>query len=162
MPTPVPPKKLRVLFLCTGNACRSQMAEGWARALKSDEIEAYSAGIDPHGLNDDAVRVMREVGVDISAQRSKHVDEFRKLNFDAVVSVCDRAREACPVFPAGVRRLHVAFDDPPALARGATDEESRLAPYRRVRDEIRSCVEALPASLERTFRTGAPWNLIGN
>lgn len=146
MPTPVRAKKLRVLFLCTGNACRSQMAEGWARALKGDAIEAYSAGVEPHGLNPDAVRVMREAGVDISGHRSRHVDELKGIDFDLVVTVCDRARESCPAFPADVRQMHVAFDDPPALARGAADEASRLAPYRRVRDEIRRFIERLPAS----------------
>jgi arsenate reductase (thioredoxin) len=132
---------LKVLFLCTGNSCRSQMAEGWARQLKGDRVEAYSAGIETHGLNPDAVRVMAEAGVDISGQRSKHVDEFRGVEFDYVVTVCGHAQESCPVFPGKTRILHVGFDDPPRLAAGARIEEERLAPYRRVRDEIRAFVE---------------------
>jgi arsenate reductase (thioredoxin) len=132
---------LKVLFLCTGNSCRSQMAEGWARHLKGDGIEAYSAGIEPHGLNPDAVRVMAEAGVDISGQRSKHVSEFQGVEFDWVVTVCGHAHESCPVFPGKAKVIHVAFDDPPRLAADARIEEERLAPYRRVRDEIRAFVE---------------------
>jgi len=137
-------KKLKILFLCTGNSCRSQMAEGWARKLKPEGIEPYSAGIETHGLNADAVRVMAEAGVDISGQRSKHVDELRGVEFDYVVTVCDHANEHCPVFPGKARRIHVGFDDPPRLAAGAKTEEGRLAPYRRVRDEIRALVAKLP------------------
>jgi len=132
---------LKVLFLCTGNSCRSQMAEGWARRLKGDRIEAYSAGIETHGLNPDAVRVMAEAGVDISGQRSKHVGELRGIEFDHVVTVCDHAHESCPVFPGKAKVIHVGFDDPPRLAANAKTEEERLAPYRRVRDEIRAFVE---------------------
>ncbi len=132
---------LKVLFLCTGNSCRSQMAEGWARHLKSDRIEAYSAGIETHGLNPDAVRVMAEAGVDISGQRSKHVSELRGVEFDFVVTVCDHAHESCPVFPGRAKVIHVGFDDPPRLAANAKTEEERLAPYRRVRDEIRAFIE---------------------
>jgi arsenate reductase len=132
---------LKTLFLCTGNSCRSQMAEGWARHLKGDQIEAYSAGIETHGLNPDAVRVMTEAGVDISRQRSKHVSELRGVEFDYVVTVCDHAHESCPVFPGQAKVIHVGFDDPPRLAADAKTEEERLAPYRRVRDEIRAFVE---------------------
>ena len=139
--------KLKVLFLCTGNSCRSQMAEGWARALKGDEIEPYSAGVETHGLNPLAVKVMAEAGVDISGQRSKHVDELKDVEFDCVVTVCDRARESCPLFPGWARKVHRSFDDPPALARHARTEEEALAHYRRVRDEIRRFVESLPAAL---------------
>jgi len=135
---------LKILFLCTGNSCRSQMAEGWARHLQGDEIEAFSAGIETHGLNPDAVRVMAEAGVDISAQRAKLLDELRGLEFDCVVTVCDHAREACPVFPGKVRGLHAGFDDPPRLAANAKTEEERLAAYRRVRDEIRAFIETHP------------------
>jgi arsenate reductase len=135
---------LKILFLCTGNSCRSQMAEGWARHLQGDEIEAFSAGIETHGLNPDAVRVMAEAGVDISAQRAKLLDELRGLEFDCVVTVCDHAREACPVFPGKVRVIHAGFDDPPRLAANAKTEEERLAPYRRVRDEIRAFIETHP------------------
>src|SRR4051812_27117832 len=105
--------KPKVLFLCTGNSCRSQMAEGFARALKSQQIEAFSAGVESHGLNPLAVKVMREADVDISAQRSKHVDELKAIAFDYVVTVCDHAHEACPIFPGKTRVIHVAFDDPP-------------------------------------------------
>lgn len=138
---------LKVLFLCTGNSCRSQMAEGWARHLKSDVIEPYSAGIATHGLNTDAVRVMAEEGVDISGHRSKHVEELRGIDFDYVVTVCGHAHENCPVFPGKAKVVHVAFDDPPRLAAEAKTEEERLAPYRRVRNEIREFVNSLPDSL---------------
>ncbi len=140
-------EKIKVLFLCTGNSCRSQMAEGWTRHLHGDRIEAYSAGVEPCALNPDAVRVMAEAGVDISTQRSKHVDELHGLEFDYLVTVCDRAGEQCPTLPGKGRRLHVAFDDPPRLAAGASGEEERLAPYRRVRDEIRMFVADLPTNL---------------
>src|SRR5688500_2687573 len=103
--------QLKVLFLCTGNSCRSQMAEGWARHLHGDAIDAYSAGVEPHGMNERAVRVMREAGVDISKQHSKHVDELTGVPFDYVVTVCDHANETCPVFPGKTKRLHVGFDD---------------------------------------------------
>ena len=139
---------LKILFLCTGNSCRSQMAEGWARHLKADSIEAYSAGIATHGLNPDAVAVMKEAGVDISGQRSQHIDEMRDVPLDYLVTVCGHAHESCPVFPGKAKVVHYPFDDPPRLAEGATNVEERLAPYRRVRDEIRSMVEQLPESLE--------------
>lgn len=140
-------EKLRLLFLCTGNSCRSQMAEGWARHLKNDEVEVYSAGVETHGLNPDAVLVMAEAGVDISRQASTHVDELRQVDFDWVVTVCDSAAERCPVFPGRVRVLHRAFDDPPRLARLAADRAEALGYYRRVRDEIRAFVETLPSGL---------------
>ena len=139
--------RIRILFLCTGNSCRSQMAEGWARHLKSGVIEPYSAGIETHGMNDNAVRVMREAGVDISAQRSKHVGELLEVPFDYVVTVCDHANEHCPVFPRRVKHVHVGFEDPPRLAGTAKTEEEALAHYRRVRDEIRAFVETLPVAL---------------
>jgi arsenate reductase (thioredoxin) len=137
---------LKVLFLCTGNSCRSQMAEGWTRRLKGDVIEPYSAGIKTHGLNSDAVRVMAEAGVDISGHRSKLAEELRNIEFDYVVTVCGHAQENCPVFPGKARLVHVGFDDPPRLAANAKTEEERLAPYRRVRDEIREFVKNLPDS----------------
>ncbi len=143
-----PVQKMRVLFLCTGNSCRSQMAEGWARHLKSDVIEPYSAGIATHGLNPRAVQVMAEAGVDISGQRSKHVDELKHIAFDYVVTVCGHAHETCPLFPGTARVVHVGFDDPPALARGAKTEDEALAHYRRVRDEIRAFVASLPEGLD--------------
>ena len=140
-------EKLKVMFLCTGNSCRSQMAEGWARHLKWDSIEAYSAGVDPHGMNPDAVAVMKEAGVEIADQRSKHVDEVKHVPFDYVVTVCGHANETCPVFPGKTKVVHVGFDDPPKLAKGAKSREEALAHYRRVRDEIKAFVQALPGSL---------------
>jgi len=140
-------KKLRVLFLCTGNSCRSQMAEGWTRHLKGDLVEPWSAGVEVHGLNRLAVKVMAEAGVDISGHRSKHVDELSGTEFDYVVTVCDHAREACPFFPGRAKRLHAGFEDPPRLAREAATEEEALGHYRRVRDEIRRFVERMPDSL---------------
>jgi len=140
--------KLKILFLCTGNSCRSQMAEGWARALKGEVLEPYSAGIETHGLNPRAVQVMAEAGVDISGQSSQHIDEFQDVALDVVVTVCGHAHESCPVFPGSTRIVHVGFDDPPALARNAATEEDALAPYRRVRDEIRAFVEQIPNVLD--------------
>src|SRR2546423_15176629 len=127
-------QKLKILFLCTGNSCRSQVAEGFARTLRGEEIEAYSAGVEPQGMNERAVRVMREAGVDISRQRSKHVDELREVKFDYVITVCGHANETCPVFPGKTRRVHVGVDDPPRLARLARDEEEAAEHYRRVPD----------------------------
>ena len=142
-------RKMNVLFLCTGNSCRSQMAEGWARALKGDVIEAYSAGIETHGLNPNAVKVMAEAGVDISGHTSKNVDALLDVPFDYVVTVCGHANENCPFFPGSAKVVHIGFDDPPALARQVEGEEAKLGCYRRVRDEIRAFVETLPASLEQ-------------
>jgi arsenate reductase len=142
------PNKTTILFLCTGNSCRSQMAEGWARMLKSDSIEPYSAGIETHGLNPDAVRVMAEAGVDIAGHRSKNVTDLRDVAFDYVVTVCGHAHEHCPVFLGKAKVVHVGFDDPPRLAAEARTEEERLAPYRRVRDEIQEFVLGLPESLQ--------------
>jgi arsenate reductase len=139
--------KLKVLFLCTGNSCRSQMAEGWAKKLKGDVIEPYSAGIETHGLNPNAVKVMAEAGVDISSHRSKHLDEVKDIDFDFVITVCDNAREHCPIFPGKTRLLHTGFDDPPSLAKNAKTEEEALNVYRRVRDEIKDFVETLPEAL---------------
>jgi arsenate reductase len=123
------------------------MAEGWTRRLKGDMIEPYSAGIETHGLNPTAVKIMAEVGVDISGHRSKLIDELRDVPFDYVVTVCDHANESCPVFPGKVKRVHVSFDDPPRLARSAMTEEEALGHYRRVRDQIRAFVEQLPDAL---------------
>ena len=139
---------LKILFLCTGNSCRSQMAEGWARHLKGDVVEPYSAGIETHGLNPNAVKVMAEAGFDISIQKSQHVDELRDIQFDYVVTVCGHAHESCPVFTGGARIVHVGFDDPPKLAKAAASEEEGLDHYRRVRDEIKAFVETLPDGLE--------------
>lgn len=141
--------KLNVLFLCTGNSCRSQMAEGWARHLKGSQIEPYSAGIEKHGLNPNAVQVMAEAGVDIGGHFSKTLDDLAEVKFDYVVTVCGHAHETCPVFPARARVVHVGFDDPPRLAKGETDPEKALGHYRRVRDEIRAFIDTLPDALER-------------
>ena len=139
--------KWSVLFLCTGNSCRSQMAEGWTRALKGEQIDAFSAGIETHGLNPRAVKVMAEVGVDISGHRSKTIADLPKKDFDYVVTVCDHARESCPLFPGKAKVVHVDFGDPPRLAKDAKTEEEAFAHYRRVRDEIKAFVETLPGSL---------------
>jgi arsenate reductase len=128
------------------------MAEGWAGKLKSDSLEAHSAGIEAHGLNRLAVTVMDEAGVDISPQQSKTVEQLGEQlgdrQFDVVVTVCDHARENCPVLPGKARRVHVGFDDPPRLARSAGTEAEALEHYRRVRDEIRAFVEQLPELLD--------------
>jgi len=145
-------RKLKILFLCTGNSCRSQMAEGWTRASKGDLIEPYSAGIESHGLNPLAVKAMEEEGVDISGQRSKLVREVASVEFDFVITVCDNARESCPVFPGNARRVHVTFDDPPYLAKNAKTEEDAMPHYRRVRDEIKAFVGTLPGALTQRVR----------
>ena len=143
--------KIKVLFLCTGNSCRSQMAEGWARHLKGAVIEAYSAGIEIHGLNPLAVKVMVEAGVDIAEQQSKSVEAVKDVPFDYVVTVCGHANETCPMWLSGKAKVvHIGFDDPPALARTAKSEEEELGHYRRVRNEIRAFVETLPDALTRT------------
>lgn len=140
-------KKTSLLFLCTGNSCRSQMAEGWAKALKGDLFEVYSAGLETHGLNPHAVKVMAEAGVDISTQKSQHLDEFRDTPIDLVITVCAHAHETCPLFPGNARVLHVGFDDPPKLSPPDAPLEVKLDGFRRVRDEIRAFVESLPESL---------------
>ncbi len=124
------------------------MAEGWARHLKSDVIEAYSAGIETHGLNPHAVKVMAEAGVDIAGHRSQHLDEFQGIPLDYVVTVCGHAHESCPVFPGKTQVVHIGFDDPPKLAKEAPNAEDALDCYRRVRDEIKSYVQTLPGSLK--------------
>jgi len=139
--------KLKVLFLCTGNSCRSQMAEGWCRHLKGDRIEAYSAGVETHGLNPNAVQVMAEVGVDISGHHSKYLDELKDVDFDYVITVCGHANESCPVFSGTTKVVHVGFDDPPKLAKEAKSEQEALDCYRRVRDEIKAFIETLPESI---------------
>ncbi len=139
--------KLKILFLCTGNSCRSQIAEGWARALKGDCIDASSAGTKPQGLNPLAVKVMAEVGIDITTQGSKHVDSLTAKEFNYVITVCDSASESCPIFIGNTKKIHVGFDDPPKLAERAANEDEALVHYRRVRDEIKSFVESLPDSV---------------
>jgi len=141
-------EKLNVLFLCTGNSCRSQMAEGWTRYLKGDLIEAYSAGIETHGLNLNAVKVMAEAGVDISNQKSQHIDDFKDVKIDVVVTVCGHAHESCPFFPADCKVIHVGFGDPPKMAKKLTNTEAQLDCYRKVRDEIKDFVKTMPKSLD--------------
>jgi len=136
--------KLKILFLCTGNSCRSQMAEGWAKHLRAEQVEAYSAGIEKHGLNPTAVEVMAEAGVDISEQRSKTIDELPVSEFDWVVTLCGHADETCPHFSG--KKKHLGFDDPPRLAEHLS-AAGKLQVYRKVRDEIRCFIESLPRSL---------------
>ena len=143
----ISPRKVKILFLCTGNSCRSQMAEGWARALKGDVIEPYSAGLEAHGLNECALQVMAEAGVDISGQHSKTIEEVMDIPFDYVVTVCDHARESCPLFPGPAKTAHLSFQDP---AQAPGSEEEIMQVFRRVRDEIREYVSTLPGSLSET------------
>jgi arsenate reductase len=136
--------KAKVLFICTGNAVRSQMAEGWARHLHGDWMEAFSAGTNPKGLDPNAVSVMAEAGVDISHQRSKHVSEYEGWDFGLAVTVCDNAKEACPFFPAR-RTIHAGFADPSEVA---GDGGQRLDAYRACRDEIKAFIETLPGLMK--------------
>ncbi len=145
-------KKIKLLYLCTGNSCRSQMAEGWTRHLKEDQIEVYSAGIETHGLNPNAVKVMAEVGVDISSQKSENISDFMEHDLDYVITVCGHADKTCPIFPGSAKVIHIPFNDPPKLAaklaeNGATEEE-QLNCYRKVRDEIKLFVEKLPKEIK--------------
>ncbi len=136
-----------VLFLCTGNSCRSQMAEGLCRHLFGNKFNCQSAGIKTHGLNPLAVKVMKEIGIDISKHYSKSVDDLEDQEFDFVITVCGHANETCPLFPAKTRLLHHGFDDPPKLAETAKTEQEALQHYRRVRDEIREFILRLPKLL---------------
>ncbi|MCD4814061.1 arsenate reductase ArsC [bacterium] len=140
-------EKFKILFLCTGNSCRSQMAEGWARFLKNNHLDVYSAGIETHGLNPRAVKVMAEAGVDISRHQSKLVNILLDVAFDYVITVCGHARENCPVFPGSAKVIHQGFDDPPQLARDADSEEDALVHYRRVRDEIKIFIQAMSENI---------------
>jgi len=135
--------KAKILFLCTGNSCRSQMAEGFCKAIRGDEFEAFSAGIEKHGLNPHAVAVMAESGIDISSHHSKTLDDLAGVDFDLVVTVCGHADEHCPHFPGATRVIHHGFDDPPRLALEALTEADALDCYRRVRDEIRDYMALL-------------------
>jgi arsenate reductase len=127
--------KKRVLFLCTGNSCRSQMADGLINHDFAGRIEAFSAGTEPHGLSSKAVQVMAEVGIDISKNSSDHISRYEGQKFDYVITLCGDANEKCPLFFGGVKRLHMGFDDPP---KATGTEEEVLNVYRRVRDEIRA------------------------
>ena len=143
--------KIKILYLCTGNSCRSQMAEGWTRHLKSNQIEAFSAGIETHGLNPHMVKVMDEAGVDVSNQKSENIRDFAEHDLDVVITVCGHAHETCPVFPANCKVVHTGFPDPPKMAKelaekGATEEE-QLDCYRSVRDKIKEYILTLPESL---------------
>jgi len=138
--------KIKVLFLCTGNSCRSQIAEAWATHLKSEAIEPYSAGICPSGVNPRAVKVMAEAEVDISTQTSKHVDELRGIDFAYVVTLCNEARENCPVFTGNAKLIHRVFEDPTLLI---GSEEEIMAAFTKTRDDIKAFIETLPESLER-------------
>ncbi len=140
-------RKKNILFLCTGNSCRSQMAEGWARLLKNDSIEGYSAGVKKHGMNKMAIRVMAEKGVDISKQTSKLIEDLPTKEFDYVITVCSNAHESCPLFPGKAKIVHKGFEDPPLLAASSGSEEEALNVYRRVRDEIKEYILTLPEAL---------------
>lgn len=142
---PTTGQRKKVLFLCTGNSCRSQIAEGYARALKVGTIEPHSAGLVAHGQNPNAIKVMAEDGIDITNQKSKTLASLLDggLTFDIVYTVCGHADENCPVFPGRTKVVHHGFDDPPKLAKEAKSEEEALSHYRRVRDEIRAWIESL-------------------
>ena len=134
--------KERVLILCTGNSARSQMAEGLLRCDAEDRFEVESAGTRPGHVRPEAIAVMKELGIDISSHRSKHVDEFQGQSFDYVLTVCDNAKESCPIFSGDSKRLHKAFEDPAALQ---GTEEERLNLFRRIRDELRAYLKAFPS-----------------
>ena len=142
-------KKIKILFLCTGNSCRSQIAEGFTRHLLKDKIDAYSAGINPKGIDPKATKVMAEVGIDISSQQSKSTNDLKDKEFDFVITLCDNAQKTCPTFPAKTSLFHMGFDDPPKLAENSSDEQEALGYYRRVRDEIKVFVEQLPEVLNQ-------------
>lgn len=138
-----------ILFLCTGNSCRSQMAHGFANALLGDEYVSYSAGVESHGLNPSAVKVMQEVGVDISHHQSQTLNEFASHEFDYVVAVCEHAASNCPTFPAKTNVIVHQFDDPPKLAKQAKSSEEAIQAYRKVRDQIKHWVASLPAQMKK-------------
>jgi arsenate reductase len=140
--------KLKILFLCTGNSCRSQMAEGWAKKLQADDIEAFSAGVKPKKIDPRAVKAMAEAGVDISGQGFKDVKDLMHISFDYVITLCGHAHETCPLFPGKTKVIHHGFDDPPRLAATAKTDDEAMMPYRRVRDEIRDFVRGLPDNLK--------------
>ncbi|MDC7222345.1 MAG: arsenate reductase ArsC [Spirochaetales bacterium] len=139
--------KEKILFLCTGNSCRSQMAEGLARELKGDLYEVHSAGIETHGLNPYAVRAMKEIGIDISGHKSELLADKRDIHFDHVITVCDHAHESCPLFPGETNRIHRSFPDPPRQAKEIEGEEAKMVPYREVRDQIKAFIETFPEGL---------------
>lgn len=136
-----------ILFLCTGNSCRSQMAHGFANALLAEKFSSYSAGVESHGLNPSAVKVMSEVGIDISSHESQTLDQFDTQKFDYVVAVCEHAASNCPTFPAKTNVIVRQFDDPPKLALNAKSDDEALSHYRRVRDQIKTWVATLPSQI---------------
>jgi len=136
-------EKKKILFLCTGNSCRSQMAEAWTRHLRSDDYEAYSAGIEPKEIDHMAVHVMSEAGIDISSQKSKDISSLGDIEFDYVITLCDNARESCPYYPARTELIHKGFNDPPALAKALKNNKDAIGLYRRVRDEIKDYILSL-------------------
>ncbi len=142
------PGKETILFLCTGNSCRSQMAQGWTRHIKGDAFAPFSAGITAKGLDPLAVKAMAEKGVDISHHRSRTLDDLEQKTFDVVVTVCGNANENCPFFSGNTTRIHKGFDDPPLLAEDALSEDEKMVHYRRVRDEIEAFVKGFPDSLK--------------
>lgn len=135
---------INILFLCTGNSCRSQMAEGWAKALLSNQYVLYSAGIEAHGLNPNAVLVMKESGIDISQQHSRLISDLPEISWDIIITVCDSAKERCPYILGNHLSIHQSFDDPPSLAKNIADHLG-LDIYRRVRDEIKEYVQNIPS-----------------
>ena len=137
--------RIKVFFLCTGNSCRNQIAEGWAKHLKSDVMEAYSAGVDPGQMSNRAIAIMAEAGVDISMQKPKHVDTLEGLGFDYVVTLCDYVRERCPVFPNCPKHMHRLFADPSFMD---ASEDEIMAAFRKLRDDIRAFIETMPKSLK--------------
>ncbi len=141
-------QRLKILYLCTGNSCRSQMAEALTNHLRGDQFQAFSAGVNPQGLDPLAVVAMAEVGIDIAGRQSKTPEALGQTSFDYVVTLCDNARNNCPVLLGPHQNRHRGFDDPPLLARDAVERDQALAPYRRVRDQIRDMVLGLPGSLD--------------
>lgn len=139
--------KKNILFLCTGNSCRSQMAEGFCNHLMSESYAGFSAGIEKHGLNRNAVSVMKEAGVDITNHYSKTTDDIKNIEFDYVITVCGHADENCPWFPAKTKIIHHGFEDPPRMAEKYNSEEEKLDCYRRVRDEIEVFIKKLKKNL---------------
>lgn len=133
-------ERKKVLFLCTGNSCRSQMAEGWANCLRNKDLVAFSAGVNPGKLNERAVAIMKEAGIDISSHIPQHINDFCGLDFDLIVTVCDNAKELCPIFPTKTTILHHKFDDPSEII---ATEEKTMSEFRRVRDEIRDFIKNL-------------------
>lgn len=147
---PEPKEKIKVLFLCTGNSCRSQIAEGWANHLKSDSMQAHSAGVEPaSSVNSRAITVMAQAGVDISSHYPKHVDQLKDIDFDYVVTVCDHARDTCPTFPAKTGHIHKLFSDPSFMD---APEEKILDAMRKLRDGIKAFIETMPQSLETSAK----------